>query len=74
LTRELLLEAAYFHDEGGDSSHQRAVLSAAIACEARVKEVLRAAAANDRESALVELLIAAPREYTLALPNLFTRR
>jgi hypothetical protein len=73
LARELLLDAAYFLDDDRPTDRQRAVLSAAIACEVRVKDVLRAAASNDREARLVDLLLASPRQYTLALVDLFDR-
>ncbi len=51
---------------------QRAVLSAAIACEVKVKDILRQKVPTDRQS-LVDLLLENPRDWSVAAPALFDK-
>jgi len=68
---ELLLADALFHIGNAFPDTRRAVLLAAIACETKIKSVLRRLAGNKQK--LVDLLIENPRDYSLAAEALFTK-
>lgn len=70
LAEALLADALYFQWEHFPQAAAVSVLLAAIACEVKVKEVLRATAGN--KLALVEVLLGHPRDYSMAARSLFS--
>jgi hypothetical protein len=66
----LLAEAQHYLWNPAKPAPDRAILIAAIALETRVKKVLRECAPVDRRE-LVEALIGNPRDYSMALVELF---
>jgi hypothetical protein len=66
----LLADAAYYAIDAAPQDPPRALLIAAIACEAKVKQTLREIV-HPEGRALLELLLSNPRDYSLAAVALF---
>lgn len=71
LAQLMLADALYFADRF-DPDLRRALLLAAIACELKIKEVLRTKASSSQRE-LVELLLANPRDFTMQAAGLFDK-
>jgi len=65
LGESLLQDAAFYLQEANTPDPPRAVLIAAIACEVKVKDALRRAV-SEPQAALLELLLANPRDFSVA--------
>lgn len=72
VAESLLADAVYYVDAAEPVDPARALLCAAIACELKIKAILRQAA-HGAELDLLELLLTNPRDYSLAASALFDR-
>lgn len=70
LADSVLADAAWLHSHPRDTP--RVVLTAAIACELKVKYVLRAKAKPDAAE-LLDVLLESPRDFSIAAAALFDR-
>ena len=73
LARQLLADSAFYLEEAIPADYPRAVITAAIACEVRIKEFLREHAGSEESRGLVDILLARPRDFSVALLALFDR-
>jgi hypothetical protein len=62
----LLQDAAFYLQEATPPDPPRAVLIAAIACEVKVKDALRRTVSEAEPTALLELLLSNPRDFSVA--------
>jgi hypothetical protein len=67
----LRADALYLLQDADPPDYARAVLTAAIACEVKIKRTLRQRAADGAPSELVALLLENPRDWSMALLALF---
>ena len=72
LPEAFLADAEHFLGRGTQSDLQRAVLFAAIACELKVKEILKRNVFADGR-ALIEILISNPRDFSMSAAGLFDK-
>ena len=73
LARQLLADSAFYLEEAVPADYPRAVITAAIACEVRIKEFLREHAGSEESRGLVDILLTRPRDFSMALLALFDR-
>jgi hypothetical protein len=70
LEQKLHADALYMLQDAEPPDLARAVVTAAVACEVKIKRTLRQCAANGQQE-LLELLLNNPRDWSLALLQLF---
>jgi hypothetical protein len=68
----LLADAVYLAGQGPQSDPRRALLIAAVACEIRIKAVVREFASPEQEL-LIDLLLKNPRDWSLSVIVLFDK-